>query len=66
MAICNLCEEEFNDKRRALGYETCLECGEKAATKEADRRREWLAPDYNKGGSQNIGDLFDAHDAGKS
>lgn len=66
MAICNLCEEDFNDKRRALGYETCLECGEKDAIQEANRRRSHLAPAYDKDVYQNVDDLFDAHDAGKS
>ena len=28
MAICVNCEEEYNDKRLALGYSTCLDCGE--------------------------------------
>ena len=28
MAFCINCEEEYNDKRLALGYETCLDCGE--------------------------------------
>ena len=28
MAICISCEEEYNDKRLALGYHTCLDCGE--------------------------------------
>ena len=28
MAICITCEEEYNDKRLALGYATCLDCGE--------------------------------------
>jgi hypothetical protein len=31
MAICISCEEEYNDKRLALGYRTCLECGENEA-----------------------------------
>ncbi len=31
MAICITCEEEYNDKRLALGYYTCLDCGESEA-----------------------------------
>ena len=31
MAICISCEEEYNDKRLALGYQTCLDCGEAEA-----------------------------------
>ena len=28
MAICISCEEDYSDKRLALGYQTCLVCGE--------------------------------------
>ena len=28
MAICISYEEDYNDKRLALGYQTCLNCGE--------------------------------------
>ena len=31
MSICITCEEEYSDKRKALGYNTCLECGETEA-----------------------------------
>ena len=31
MAECISCEEEYSDKRLALGYETCLICGENEA-----------------------------------
>ena len=31
MSICITCEEEYSDKRKALGYSTCLECGETEA-----------------------------------
>ena len=31
MAYCVNCEEEYNDKRLALGYQTCLICGESEA-----------------------------------
>ena len=31
MAICVNCEEVYSDKRLALGYRTCLECGESEA-----------------------------------
>jgi hypothetical protein len=29
MAECITCEEEYSDKRLALGYGTCLDCGQK-------------------------------------
>ncbi len=28
MAVCITCGEEYNDKRAALGYKKCLECGD--------------------------------------
>ena len=31
MSICITCEEEYSDKREALGYATCLSCGETEA-----------------------------------
>ena len=31
MANCITCEEEYSDKRKALGYNTCLTCGETEA-----------------------------------
>ena len=31
MAICITCEEEYSVKREALGYTTCLSCGESEA-----------------------------------
>jgi hypothetical protein len=31
MSICITCEEEYSDKRKALGYSTCLSCGETEA-----------------------------------
>ena len=31
MSICIKCEEEYSDKREALGYTTCLSCGETEA-----------------------------------
>ena len=31
MAICISCEEDYSDKRLALGYRTCLDCGEAEA-----------------------------------
>ena len=31
MSICITCEEDYSDKREALGYTTCLSCGETEA-----------------------------------
>lgn len=49
MAICRECEEEFSDKRFALGYDTCLECGGEIAKKKTEWRKKSVAPAYNKG-----------------
>jgi hypothetical protein len=38
MAICITCEETYSDKRLALGYQTCLDCGESEARDIAQRR----------------------------
>jgi ribosomal protein L37AE/L43A len=29
--ICTVCSENFSPKRRAIGYRTCLDCGEELA-----------------------------------
>lgn len=42
-----ICGEEFNEKRAALGYETCLLHGE-------TEREFTIAPAYNKGAYQVI------------
>lgn len=31
MAICINCEENYSDKRLALGYKICLDCGQASA-----------------------------------
>ena len=31
MAECTECGEEYSDKRLALGYRTCLDCGDRDA-----------------------------------
>ena len=49
MAHCSICDEEYSSKRKALGYRTCLECGEKQAQRESTRRKRCIAPAYNKG-----------------
>jgi hypothetical protein len=49
MALCIECLEEYSDKRRKLGYKTCLECGDVDAAKEIIRKASCVAPAYNKG-----------------
>jgi hypothetical protein len=41
MATCLKCESDYSDRRKALGYELCLTCGEQHAailTKEKSTR----------------------------
>jgi|TARA_B110000196_G_C20574744_1_gene399176 hypothetical protein len=38
MAECITCEEEYSDKRLALGYGTCLDCGQADAVVIANAR----------------------------
>mgnify|MGYP001358253916 FL=1 len=65
MATCKECGESFSDKRRLLGYETCLECGEQEAQELVSKRKEQIAPAYNKGAYQFITSKTMAFDMGK-
>ena len=38
MAVCVKCYDEFPDARRDIGYEVCIECGDRQARKEAIRK----------------------------
>lgn len=62
---CFDCGEEFNPRRKALGYEHCLNCGEKHAKKESDRKAKCTAPLFNKGAYQYVGSFEDAKNAGR-
>ncbi len=48
-AKCIKCDTKFNPKRKALGYLTCLKCGDKEATNQTLRKSRCTAPAYNKG-----------------
>ena len=48
-AECVECGDEYNYRRRELGYYTCLDCGGQAAKKESARKARCSAPAYNKG-----------------
>lgn len=65
MAVCKQCYEEYPDARKALGYSTCLDCGEVDARKESDFRKMCTAPAYNKGPVMYIGSKELAACAGK-
>ena len=62
---CFDCGEEFSPKRKALGYEYCLECGETYAQKSIDRKKKCTAPLFNKGAYQYVGSIDEARWAGR-
>lgn len=61
MAICIECDEEFNDRRKALGYKTCLDCGEVIARTVVYS----TAPLFNKGPYQIITSNTKIEDLGR-
>lgn len=65
MAICRKCGDSYPEKRRELGYDTCLSCGEEEAQDLASKRKEQIAPAYNKGAYQYITSKSMALDVGK-
>lgn len=60
MSTCIECGDSFNPKREALGYKTCLKCGDEAALAEAERRSKCTAPAYNKGAYMYISSSTEA------
>ena len=58
--MCLECGEEYNPKRKQLGYTTCLGCGDKKAQKSIEHKRKCSAPLYNKGAYQYVGSRTDA------
>jgi hypothetical protein len=65
MAECVRCFSFYSDKRKAIGYDTCLDCGGTAAAKEVVRRSRCSAPGYNKGNYVYIHNRSAAKDAGR-
>ena len=65
MAICIECEEEFSDKRKALGYDTCLDCGAEHAREQAVAKSKRIAPHFNKGPYQYISEGDDVKTLGR-
>jgi len=62
MAICIECEEKYSSKRRALGYRTCLDCGDKSA-RQIHRARtaatlRAMTPNHYEG---PVEEMFDKH-----
>lgn len=64
MKVCK-CEEEIPEARYKLGYRTCISCGEKIARKEIERKKQCVAPAYNKGAYQYIDSYEEALDIGR-
>ena len=58
--MCLECGEEYNPKRKQLGYTTCLGCGDKEAQKSIEHKRKCSAPLDNKGAYQYVGSRTDA------
>ncbi len=56
--------EEVESGRRALGFTTCLTCGEIDARQESDRRKGRVAIAYDKGAYQYITDETKLEDLG--
>ena len=65
MAICIECYSDYPDKRKLLGYKTCIDCGDKAAHKEAIRKSKCTAPLFNKGAYQYIGNFEETKHIGR-
>ena len=65
MAECTNCGEEFSDKRKDLGYEICLSCGDNVAHEQAVEKSKRVGPLFNKGGLQYISDEEDLTSIGK-
>ena len=65
MPYCNDCGDTFPTKRKSLGYDTCINCGDKHARKEAKRKSKCVAPLFNKGAYQFIGNIEEANHLGR-
>ena len=65
MANCITCYNNFPNKRYQLGYRTCINCGDKEASKEAYRKSKCIAPLFNKGAYQYLGSIEEAKYIGR-
>ena len=65
MTSCIICHAVYPLKRKNLGYETCISCGDKEAQKEALRKSKCVAPLFNKGAYQFIGNIKEAKSIGR-
>jgi hypothetical protein len=60
-----MCGDSFSDKRKKLGYGTCLSCGAEEASYETDAKKKCVAISYNKGPYQFITSRSMVRDLGK-
>jgi hypothetical protein len=65
MAICIECSDEYSDRRKALGYKVCLDCGQDAAEIEILFKASCTAPAYNKGWYMYVSSAKMAKDLGR-
>jgi hypothetical protein len=54
MPYCR-CGNEFSEARSRLGFDCCLDCGNKEATEEIARRARMIAPISHKSGYTYLG-----------
>lgn len=64
-AKCIDCGDFFSPRRQALGYKTCLACGEVNIRPQIENMRKQCAPAYNKGTYQYITDMQMVKDLGR-
>lgn len=57
MTTCIKCYEQYPEKRKKLGYNICIKCGDKIANIEAKRKSKCIAPLFNKGAYQYVGNI---------
>jgi predicted nucleic acid-binding Zn-ribbon protein len=57
MAACINCGHSFNKERVKIGYKTCLNCGDKNASKLIREKASRCMPAFNKGGFQYVQDV---------
>jgi hypothetical protein len=62
---CSECGDSFNPRRRDLGYQVCLECGDKEAARQTLRKSKCTAPAYNKGAYMYVTSSHMAKELGK-
>ena len=62
---CIECGDYFSPRRFDLGYYTCLECGDAAASKQIAIKARRTAPAYNKGAYMYITSRKMTKDIGK-